>query len=187
MLRTYAAAMLAATSLVATLAVARPQTDGDTQPQREPMTRTAMEQRAATMFARLDADGDARLTPADRAARTDQRQDSRFARLDADGNGAISREEFAAGADQRAERRSEHRAGMGERRPGRDHAGMGGPRGGAQRILARADADGDGAVTQAEFASAMLARFDAADADRDGTIEAGERRARGRPDRPATR
>lgn len=190
MLRTYAAAMLAATSLVATLAVARPQSDGDTQPQREPMTRTAVEQRAATMFARLDADGDARLTPADRAARTDQRQDSRFARLDADGNGAISREEFAAGADHRAERRSEHRAGMGERRPGRDHARMGGqrgPRGGAQRILARADADGDGAVTQAEFASAMLARFDAADADRDGTIEADERRARGRPDRPATR
>jgi Ca2+-binding EF-hand superfamily protein len=184
MLRTLAAAMLAATSLVAALAVAQPQ-DGPAaeRPAREPMTRTAVEQRAAAMFARLDTDGDARITPADRAARSGERQDGHFSRLDADGNGAISREEFAAGADQRAERRSEHR-------PRREHARMGGqrgPRGGAQRILAGADSDSDGAVTQAEFASAMLARFDAADTDRNGTIEADERRARGRPDRPATR
>lgn len=186
--RTFAAAMLAATSFVATLALAQPQAGPAAErPAREPMTRTAVEQRAAAMFARLDTDGDARITPADRAARSGERQDGHFARLDADGNGAISREEFA---DQRAERRSERREGMGEHRPRREHARMGGqrgPRGGAQRILAGADADSDGAVTQAEFASAMLARFDAADADHNGTIEAGERRARGRPDRPATR
>jgi EF hand len=187
MLRTFAAAMLAATALAATLAVAQPQdAPAADRPAREPMTRTAVEQRAAAMFARMDADGDARLTPADRAARSGERQDSHFARLDADGNGAISREEFAARADQRAERRE----GAGEHRPGREHARMGGqrgPRGGAQRIMASADADGDGAVTQAEFASAMLARFDAADSNRNGTIEASERRGRGRPDRPATR
>lgn len=196
MLRTFAAAALAATSLIATLASAQSAAapDAPARPAREPMTRTAVEQRAAAMFARLDADGDARLTPADRAARDSRRTQDRFARLDTDGNGAISREEFAAGADVRADRQAERggerREGMGERRPGREMARTGGPRGqrdGAQRIMGGADADGDGAVTQAEFASAMLARFDAADANHNGTIEPGERRPRGRSDRPAGR
>ena len=39
-----------------------------------------------------------------------------------------------------------------------------------------ADADKDGTVTQAEFAAAALARFDQADANRDGTISVEERR-----------
>lgn len=197
MFRTLAAAVLAATPLVATLAMAQPQAaPAPAASPREPMTRAMVEQHAAAMFARLDANGDARLTPADRAARTGERRDARFAQLDSDGDGAISRAEFAAAADQRAEQRAEQHGGRrgeaGQGRPHRAMAGMAGPRGprgGARQILARADADGDGdgAVTQAELASAMLARFDAADADRDGTIAAGERRPRGRPHRPATR
>lgn len=192
MLRTFAAAALAATSLITTLAIAQPAAtpDAPAQPAREPMTRTAVEQRAAAMFARLDVNGDARLTEADRAARDSRRAEDRFARLDTDGNGSLSREEFAAGADLRADRRGDRREGMGDHRAARDMARMDGPRGmrgGARQIVARADADRDGAVTQAEFASAMLARFDAADANHNGTIEPGERHARGRPDRPATR
>lgn len=194
MLRTFAAAALAATSLVATLVAAQPAD----RPAQEPLTRTAVEQRAAAMFARLDADGDARLTPADRTAREEQRQDDRFARLDTDGNGALSREEFAAGAEHRNERMGERRAGpgaegrdqAGEHRPRGGMARMDGPRGmrgGPRQMMARADTDGDGAVTQAEFTGAMLARFDAADADRNGTISPEERRAHRRPDRPATR
>ena len=38
-----------------------------------------------------------------------------------------------------------------------------------------ADADSDGSITQAEFASAALARFDRVDANKDGTISAEER------------
>jgi hypothetical protein len=41
-----------------------------------------------------------------------------------------------------------------------------------------ADADKDGTVTQAEFTTAALARFDRADANGDGTISGEERRTR---------
>ena len=53
-----------------------------------------------------------------------------------------------------------------------------GRRGGGMRgmMMARADADGDGTVSQAEFTSAALARFDSADANNDGTVTAEERR-----------
>ena len=40
-----------------------------------------------------------------------------------------------------------------------------------------ADANKDGAVTQAEFTAAALQRFDRADTNRDGTVTAEERRA----------
>ena len=183
MRRTFATVVLAAGTLAATLVVAQPTTETTQRPAREPLTRAMAEERAAAMFARLDADGDARLTEADRVARSAARQDQRFARLDTDGNGAISRAEFDAHAGERAERRET----AGDRRPGRDRAGMRGMRGGAGQFMTRADADNDGVVTQAEFTSAALARFDAAEADRSGTIEPGERRTRSRPAPAATR
>ncbi|MXO70854.1 EF-hand domain-containing protein [Alteraurantiacibacter buctensis] len=187
MRRTFATVALAAGTLAATLVVAQPTTETAQRPVREPMTRAMAEERAAALFSRLDADGDARLTEADRAARSADRQDQRFARLDTDGNGAISRAEFDAHVGERAGQRAERRETAGERRHGRDRAGMRGMRGEARQIMARADADGDGVMTQAEFTSAALARFDAADTDRSGTIEPGERRARGRPAPAATR
>ena len=40
-----------------------------------------------------------------------------------------------------------------------------------------ADADNDGSVTQAEFTTAALARFDRTDANSDGTVSRDERRS----------
>lgn len=50
-----------------------------------------------------------------------------------------------------------------------------GPR--AARMIARADSDRNGAISQAEFRAAAAQRFARVDADRDGTIEPGERPA----------
>jgi hypothetical protein len=49
-------------------------------------------------------------------------------------------------------------------------------RGGRDGGARAADTNNDGTVTQAEFASAALARFDRADANKDGTISGDERR-----------
>jgi hypothetical protein len=151
------------------------------------MTRAAVEQRTTEMFGRMDVNDDGRLDDADREA---ARRET-FDRIDTDGNGEISFAEF----DAQRERRGESRA---ERRGPRDRSGEPGmgQRGFGGRGLARAaDADGDGTVSQAEFASAALERFDSADTDRNGTISLEERREarqhrrqemrRGRPGRDA--
>ena len=39
------------------------------------------------------------------------------------------------------------------------------------------DTNGDGAISQAEFTAAALKRFDASDADRNGTVTDAERKA----------
>lgn len=147
-------------------------------------TRAAVEQRASEVFARLDANGDGRLDRADRDARRQERLARRdansdgqltqadraarrqalFARIDADGNGAISVAEFSAQRDQRGELRAERRGRTGLR-AARRGAGIG----------RAADTNRDGTVTQAEFASAALARFDRVDVDKDGTISDNER------------
>jgi hypothetical protein len=147
------AAVLAASG--AALAQDRPARDAE-------MTRAAAQERAATAFARMDANSDGRVDDADRAAR----HKARFDRIDTDGNGALSYEEFATQHGERAERghRAEgHRMGM----RGGHMMGMHG----------MADADKDGTLTQAEFTAAALARFDAADADKNGTVTAAERKA----------
>lgn len=145
---------------------------------RPPMTRADVEQRTNQTFARMDANKDGVLDQADRAAR----EKAAFDRIDANGDGAISPEEFAARGDQRREA-SQARAEDGQRQGPRQGSRMG-RRGGSGAMgfgLARnADTDGDGAVTQAEFASAALARFDSVDANKDGTISREERRAQRR-------
>lgn len=153
-------------------------------------TREQAEQRAGTMFARLDVNGDGEISPADREARAQQR----FDKMDADGDGAISREEFAAVRENRTAMREERRAarearqGEGAKRGERmarreDRRGMrGAGMRGARGMLRQADADGNGAISQAEFTAAALARFDAADANNDGTVTREERR-NARPER----
>jgi hypothetical protein len=152
------------------------------------MTRADVERRTNAVFERMDVNRDGRLDNADREAARRQA----FDRIDTDGNGEISFAEFDAQRglrETRAERR-DPRNGAGETRPGqRGMRGFGG------RGMGAADTDGDGAVSQTEFASAALARFDSADADRNGTISLEERREarqhrrqemrRGRPGRDA--
>lgn len=181
MRRTLPTIFLAAGALASAAALAQPAAQAsatDAAPQRPPMTRDLAATHAAQMFARMDTDSDGRLTEADRAARMSQRQDARFARLDTDGDGQLSRAEFSArpahadGEGHPDTRREGRREGRSEDRRG-GHMMMGGGR----EAMRTADADSDGAVTQAEFTSAMLARFDAADANRDGTLTREERRA----------
>jgi hypothetical protein len=149
------------------------------------MTRAQAEQRSADMFGRMDVNDDGLLSDADRAAARRQA----FDRADTDGNGEISFAEFEAQREGRHDARAERRADG-------DSARWRGMRGFGGRGMARAaDADGDGAVSEAEFASAALDRFDRADADGDGTISLEERREarqhmrhdrrRGRPGRDA--
>ncbi|GAA5055634.1 hypothetical protein GCM10023208_19670 [Erythrobacter westpacificensis] len=132
------------------------------------MTRADAEARAAAHFARMDANDDGVVDDADREARAR----ARFDRMDANGDGLLSFEESQAARDTMRERRAE----AGEREGRRGHRM--GRRGGGMRgmMMARADADGDGTVSQAEFTSAALARFDSADANNDGTVTAEERR-----------
>lgn len=147
------------------------------------MTRADAEARATAAFARMDANGDGLLDTADREAR----QQERFARMDADGNGQVSFEEMQAAREERREAREERRAEAGERRGqagerrGRRGAHRMAMRGAGPRMmgqrLEQADTNGDNALSQAEFTTAALARFDRADANSDGTVTAEERRA----------
>lgn len=180
-------------SLALSLTVATALVAGGTayaqQPSRGPTTRAEVEQRTTALFSRMDVNADGLLSDADREAARRQA----FDRTDTDGNGEISFAEFETQREGRRESRAERR---GPDQAGERGASRRGMNGFGGRGLARnADADGDGAVSQAEFASAALARFDKADADGDGTISLEERREarqhmqkntrRGRPAREA--
>ncbi|WP_120077381.1 EF-hand domain-containing protein [Aurantiacibacter odishensis] len=163
---------LAATGLTvggAAIAQDRPERGAD-------MTRADAEARAAAQFARMDANDDGVIDEADREARAR----ARFDRMDANGDGMLTFEESQAARDtmqeRRAERRAERGTEAGEREGRRGHRM--GRRGGGMRgmMMARADTDNDGTISEAEFTSAALTRFDSADADNDGTVTAEERR-----------
>ena len=182
----------------ATLAATGPVLAQGRQGTAQDLARTTVQERAAQAFARLDANGDGKIDPSDREARQqtrferlDANDDGRlnqadrearrkqmFARVDANGDGGISFEEFtarrgAAGDGTRAGRAM--RGGPdGPQMAGR---GMRGVNVGLRGIGRNADADGNGAITKDEFTSALLARFDAVDADKDGTVTAAERKA----------
>lgn len=140
-------------------------------------TRAEAEAKAAQMFARMDANKDGKLDTADRAAQHAERQAKMFASLDADGNGSISKAEWDKHSADRAAKHGD----AGEAREGKRHAMRGdhhGKRGGHHAMMmGKADTNGDKAISQAEFQTAALARFDAADADKDGRVTAEERQA----------
>lgn len=142
------------------------------------MTRTAAETRATERFARMDANSDGVINEADREARAR----ARFAEQDANGDNLLSFEEVQAAREERRENRDARRAERGEQagqRGGRRGHRMGRHGGGHMggKMMQQADANSDGAISQAEFTAAALARFDSADADNDGTLTAEERRA----------
>ncbi|MXO65843.1 EF-hand domain-containing protein [Altericroceibacterium endophyticum] len=122
------------------------------------VTRAKVQERSSAMFDRMDANGDGMLDEADHTARLEKR----FQKMDADGDGALSQQEFTAAHEKRGGKRG-HKMGR--------HRGMRGMMGGMPR------ANADGPVTKAAFQAAALARFDAADANSDGTLTAGERKA----------
>lgn len=147
-------------------------------------TRAEAQAKAQDAFTRMDANKDGKLDQADRAAR----HAAMFDRMDTDKNGQISRAEFdtmhqsmhqggprgheAAGGPA-GEGHGMHRWG--------GRGGHGGHRGGGmmmgRAMMGGADANKDGAVTQAEFTQAALTRFDRTDANRDGTVTREERQA----------
>lgn len=168
-----------AAALVAVPVLAAPGADGNAV-----QTRADAQARATQMFAKMDANKDGKLDATDRAAQRAERQAKIFASLDADGNGSISKAEWDKhGADRAAKRaeRGEKRAAAGEAGEGKRHHGMRGghgKRGGHHgMMMGKADTDGDKAISQAEFQTAALARFDAADANKDGQVTAEERQA----------
>ena len=141
------------------------------------VTRADVQTRAAAMFDRMDANHDGKLDQADRSARKAEM----FAKLDTDKNGQLSPAELEAGHKNRAGARDGDHAGM----AGMDHGqmggrgmhhGMGGRMGGGG-MARMADANKDGVVTKDEFVAAALARFDAGDANHDGSLTPAERQA----------
>lgn len=167
-----------AAALVAVPVLAAPGGDGDAV-----QTRAEAQARATQMFAKMDANKDGKLDATDRAAQRAERQAKIFASLDADGNGSISKAEWDKhGADRATKRaeRGEKRAEAGEAGEGKRHGMRGGhgKRGGHHgMMMGKADTDGDKAISQAEFQTAALARFDAADANKDGQVTPEERQA----------
>lgn len=158
------AALLAAAG---TAMAQRPDRDAD-------VTRAQVVERVDQRFARLDADNDGRFTPEEARARGEQRRAERagrmFARLDANRDGSVSRAEFDQARAERGERRAEAGPGMRRHRGMRGRGARGlGMRGG--RMFGE-----QGFVTREQLRERALARFDRADADRNGTLTATERR-----------
>lgn len=156
------------------------------------LTRAEATAAASAKFAKMDANSDGKIDAADRAAKMAERQTKRFAALDANTDGSIARAEWDAQHAERQAKRAEKRADRAEKRAERVAAGEpakrgghgmrghGGKRGGhAMRgaMMMKADTDGDKAISQAEFQTAALARFDRVDADKDGQVTAEERQA----------
>jgi len=157
----------AASVATAGIAYAAPGQDGAGKA-RPDITRAQAEERAGKMFDRMDANKDGKLDAADREAR----QQARFDRLDTNKDGSISREEFAARRD-RTRTAPDGQKADGKRFGGRHHGGWHRGGHGGMGMMKQ----GAGPVTRAEFVAAHLARFDAADTDRNGVLTTQERQA----------
>nr|WP_243853671.1 hypothetical protein [Sphingopyxis panaciterrae] len=148
------------------------------------LTRAEAQAHATQKFARMDANKDGKIDATDRAARHAEMQAKRFVALDANKDGSVSKAEWDQhGADRAAKRadRKEKRVAAGEAGDGkrdgmRGHHGKRGGHG-MRGGWMKADANGDKAITQAEFETAALARFDRLDANKDGQVTAEERQA----------
>ncbi|WP_428681113.1 EF-hand domain-containing protein [Sphingopyxis sp.] len=140
-------------------------------------TRAEVQSRATEMFAKLDVNKDGKLDASDRAAKRTEMQAKMFDRLDVNKDGSISKAEWDQHGADRAAKRGEKRADAGAGDGKRGMRGHDGKRGGHGMMMARADTDGDKVISQAEFQAAALARFDAADANKDGKVTPEERAA----------
>ncbi len=102
------------------------------------------------------------------------RADARFDRLDTNKDGQLSAEERKAGAEAARKAMAERKGGeLQDFVPGARRGGGGGM---GERMLARVDTNGDGLISKAEHRAMVEARFARMDADKDGSVEAGEGR-----------
>lgn len=176
-LLTLGAALIAVPVLAAPGAGSRGDADGN-----GTLTRAEAQAHAAERFAKMDANKDGKIDASDRAARRAAMQTKMFERLDANKDGSISKAEWDQHSADRAAKRGEKRADAGAtegKRGMRGHHGMRGGRHGMRggMMMGKADTNGDKAISQAEFETAALTRFDAADANKDGQVTAEERAA----------
>lgn len=150
------------------------------------LTRAEAQASATQLFAKMDANKDGKVDASDHAARRAEMQATRFAALDANKDGSVSKAEWDQHSADRAAKRAERgdkRADAGEAREGkrgdgmRGHHGKRGGHGGGMGGWMKADTNGDKAISQAEFTTASLARFDRMDANKDGQVTAEERQA----------
>ena len=143
------------------------------------VTRQQVIERVDQRFARLDANRDGRATREEAMQAGEQRRAERagrmFDRLDLNRDGSITRAEFDQARAQRAEQRSERRAERGERGERRGYRGGHGRRGGMHGMRGERMFGEQGFVTLEQMRERALARFDRADANRDGTLTAAER------------
>ena len=145
-----------------------------------PTTRADVEARVKSHFGAVDANKDGFIVASEaedmRVKHRAEMRDAHFTAMDSNKDGAISRAEFDAG-----HQGTKAEADTGEMRGG--HHGRGGKRGGkmggmmGERMFERADANADGKVSLAEALAKPLARFDAADSNKDGTLTPEERKA----------
>lgn len=162
-------------------------------------TRAAAQAQAETRFAQMDVNKDGKFDAADRSARQAQRQEARFAALDANKDGSVSKAEWDQARAAREAKMAERRAEFSAKRAERAAAVAANPsaateakaKRGEHRFAGRGDRGGmrghgmrggrglgtQAAVNQAEFVAKALTRFDALDADKNGTVTATERQA----------
>jgi hypothetical protein len=146
------------------------------------LTRAELTQALTARFAKMDTNGDGKVTKEEREAQRAARIDARFAKIDTDGNGQISKAEFAAsqqwhmdggrrgpGGPDGGPDGGPHMRGPHKRGPGGGM--MGGGFGG------RGDANKDGTITREEFMAGPLAMFDKMDTNKDGVVTPAERQA----------
>jgi hypothetical protein len=131
-----------------------------TQRTKVPQTRLEAEARIKDRLVRMDSNRDGAVTREERRAHVGEvmkeHQNAMFAAMDADNNGSVNRAEFDAHRERRIATRGE---GKRER-----------------RMAMRGFADADGRIVIADAVKKALERFDAADANRDGTLTPEERR-----------
>lgn len=118
------------------------------------------------MLERADTNGDGQISKAENRAAVE----ARFARMDANGDGTIGADERRKGRGMGKGKRARAQAAAGETMgtPGAMKAG---------HAMKRADSDGDGAITKAEFDAQSAQRFAKLDANGDGKIDATEMQA----------
>lgn len=126
---------------------------------------------AGPMGARADSNKDGQVTRAE----LNTQIDTRFKAIDANGNGQIETAEMEAARQQRQAKWAERRAARsGEAVTARSGENRGAMRGGKRGKI---DANGDGVISRTEFGAHALKRFERADADGNGIVTEAERAA----------